>query len=448
MSYVPSIAIRFICHIPSAMCGISTLGLYKDVKGLENVFDVIPNGHRFLQGLKIVGHAGTATFAWNMLMFIGSMACQGYLLAIVGLLDLVLASLLILGAVYETSFMPKTYSQCGGAADWKNGTDGTNFFVSISTEEFSPKQKCDEYVRAFILTCVVIAFYLICGSLNILIGLLTEDGTDGCVGTVFSAIGYVLKPIFFPVINTIPSIRFGSGYATKVFRRSWRPKKSGKTGYVLNEKSPKLKNVKTLPEDVVRQIMETLHYSDAVNVRRSSKYMQMRFFGPDRYLQSLRPYCCQDKTKSQCEICDGQICIDCSGTINMAASLASEHLKKCRPYCTKCYYNDYCRHKSRYTRVKRKHESYCGLGDKKWDLETGPRNPERKVCLNCLALGSKQRSKIVESQDKAEIHRLVKHPLACEMCKGVLPSRGPRWWICDGCKGECRSNHHPSWVNR
>lgn len=55
MSGVVSVVIRFICHIPAGIAGIGALGLYNSAKGLGDIFDVIPNGHRFLHGLQIAG---------------------------------------------------------------------------------------------------------------------------------------------------------------------------------------------------------------------------------------------------------------------------------------------------------------------------------------------------------------------------------------------------------
>jgi hypothetical protein len=49
--------VSFICHIPSGMVGINGLSDWKNAKDLGDIYDVIPHGRVFLQGLQFSGIA-------------------------------------------------------------------------------------------------------------------------------------------------------------------------------------------------------------------------------------------------------------------------------------------------------------------------------------------------------------------------------------------------------
>jgi hypothetical protein len=52
---VPSMTIRFICHIPSGFAGPGILSRYLSADELGDIFDAIPHGRAFLRGMGIVG---------------------------------------------------------------------------------------------------------------------------------------------------------------------------------------------------------------------------------------------------------------------------------------------------------------------------------------------------------------------------------------------------------
>lgn len=84
--------------------------------------------------------------------------CSGIVLVLVGVIDLALAIALIFGVVHQVSFMPTSYGGCRNASDWRNGTDGRNYFIvanMVDDEGSSAKKKCDEYVRSYIFTIAV-----------------------------------------------------------------------------------------------------------------------------------------------------------------------------------------------------------------------------------------------------------------------------------------------------
>lgn len=52
-----SCIIRFICHIPTGMMGISGLSTYTQLASLGDIYDNIPHGKAFLEGMSFIGYA-------------------------------------------------------------------------------------------------------------------------------------------------------------------------------------------------------------------------------------------------------------------------------------------------------------------------------------------------------------------------------------------------------
>lgn len=59
-------------------------------------------------------------------------ACEASVLGTIGLVDLALAFSLMVGVTMQGHFLPNTNAGCGDAVNWKNGTDGRNFFVAAN----------------------------------------------------------------------------------------------------------------------------------------------------------------------------------------------------------------------------------------------------------------------------------------------------------------------------
>lgn len=141
----------------------------------------------------------------------------------------------------------------------------------------------------------------------------------------------------------------------------------------------------------------------------------------------------------------------CSSYARHRKSYASQHLSRCQPVCTKCFYLNYCRSTNRLQqRRPSKHAASCWSSTEKRDVEEGIgqgwQAVEEPVCRLCYEKTDAERMKRMEAQDTAELQRLAKHPLVCNTCKDPLPSRGPRWWICTSCQVECKSHAHPPWA--
>lgn len=92
-------------------------------------------------------------------MFLGSLACSGIGIALVGLIDFALVIALIAGVVYQRTYLPGTYGACNDAVDWRNGTDGLNFFVTANQsgvyDGISPHDICYTMVQNTVVAIVV-----------------------------------------------------------------------------------------------------------------------------------------------------------------------------------------------------------------------------------------------------------------------------------------------------
>lgn len=92
-------------------------------------------------------------------MFGASASLSGIFLAFTGVVDTILVALLLTGAVLQSQFLPHTYGPCHNAENWKNGTDGRNFFVVLNEtghfDGFGTYDICKKYTTNWVVTFVV-----------------------------------------------------------------------------------------------------------------------------------------------------------------------------------------------------------------------------------------------------------------------------------------------------
>jgi hypothetical protein len=94
-------------------------------------------------------------------MFLGCWACySSYLVVLLGLVDSMIAASLFVSAVKQAQFMPRTYGACDGATNWRNGTDGRNYFVTANSTTFEtyggPASLCHTMVQIWAYTVSVV----------------------------------------------------------------------------------------------------------------------------------------------------------------------------------------------------------------------------------------------------------------------------------------------------
>ncbi len=93
-------------------------------------------------------------------MFVGCSVCVSWLLVFLGLMDSMIAITLAVSVAKQAAFLPTTYSACGGAVDWRNGTDGRNFFLAVNGTTFkdfgAPNDLCHSMVETWAVTIAVV----------------------------------------------------------------------------------------------------------------------------------------------------------------------------------------------------------------------------------------------------------------------------------------------------
>lgn len=83
------------------------------------------------------------------------MACFGafsWLLLLLAIGDLLVAAPLMASAIKQAQFAPRTYAACSGAADWRNGTDGRNFFLEAQWEMWGTYGTAERMCKTFLET--------------------------------------------------------------------------------------------------------------------------------------------------------------------------------------------------------------------------------------------------------------------------------------------------------
>ncbi|RYP61572.1 hypothetical protein DL771_010093 [Monosporascus sp. 5C6A] len=483
-----SCIIRFACHIPLGWVSIGGRGLYDTVNGLDatGIYDVIPNGRSFLYGLQMYSTWGIFAFAWNLVMFLGCFGCSSYLLALLGLIDSMIAVSLSISAVKQALFIPRTYGACDEATNWRNGTDGRNYFLTANSTAFDtyggPARLCHAMVETWAFTVSVVILYGITGLINVALGLGTAYSSHKGCPLYCNSYGYrkwlgggyrkalcgsllwLLTPALWILDHPLAACRFGFRYICKALdrRRGQKDRRAVQHGRkALASKYSAEKRVDTgeppvLPSEILLMISQQVHFVDLVSATRASKKLRMILFGSEGLvpgqLEDLREFSCQGTEKTSCEICGIQTCPDCQTKIAVASSPTSRHLRECRPYCSKCFYKTYCRWWAPQGQRLAKHRATCQLREQQTDVEmavTAATTTDTKtLCRMCASMTQAERRKRLEARDEPELDRLERHPLACSKCRGMLSTRGPRWWICWQCLTECPSHLHPAWAEK
>ncbi|KAF4988523.1 hypothetical protein FDECE_15010 [Fusarium decemcellulare] len=446
---------RLAAFILLGITADNVLREYNRSRKLEGIFDVIPNGHKFQIGLQFTGQGAAALLAYSFLALYMCIWTWGVALCYLGLIDFVFTIFLIAGVALQAEFIPTSHGACDSASDWRNGTDGRNFFVAADASgrfndragNSSPEAICHSFVQYWFIALGASVIFSCISFWGIFLGLLEHSR-----GRAFEW-REIYKPTkafhlisYYLFTHHVPTVRFIKRYASKFMAR-WRVNRTSRNTKVIYNKSPAtVGDSKTLPAVVVDRIAQQLHYVDLVNLSRSSKSLRTMFFGhgdPEAELDRIRQVSCQGKKKSQCRMCDRQVCEACQTKIRIPYSYATQHIDQCRPVCTKCFHKKYCH--------KKAHWGNCKLLGEKQDVEKGlgvtANLHEETLCRLCAKI-DKSAMKRVEVQDVSEMRRLAKLPLVCQTCKDLLPSRGPQWWICNPCGVECRSEAHLPWMSR
>ncbi|EER29966.1 hypothetical protein D8B26_007239 [Coccidioides posadasii str. Silveira] len=449
---LPSVIIRFVCHVPTGMVGIIGLNLYNLVHDLD-IYDVLPNGKSFLQGLHLVGTVGTATFAWNFVMFAASNFTKGFLLATIGFIDLGLSAALILGISWQSQFLPRSYASCKDAVDWRNGTDGRNLFVEVSKANLEtvipPHKSCRSFVQNWAVGIAVIILYLVCGLLNVILGFAyveardsflhpAADYSDCC--SCYIPTRWISRPISILFCNTKLGSRFALRYLSKCLQAVRRT--SNEKFQTSRAKDEDLTEKSALAL-ISAKVTDNWHYVDIVELSPTP----IEQFGTNFELEKLRKYTCEGISKDKCRVCKIQICNSCSTLGPVWESQPYRHMTICKPCCTKCFYTSYYRIDRERRHKRTDHRATCKVAHGNIKFAQRPNDAiQGRLCRLCEVKTPEQRQEILDTQDRLELQREARDHLACSRCNERLSSNGPRWWVCAYCDVECHDHIHPPWA--
>ncbi|UNI15711.1 hypothetical protein JDV02_002217 [Purpureocillium takamizusanense] len=327
MSGIPSVIIRFICHIPLGFLASNGFGMYNRMKGLGSIYDAVPGGQSFLQGARVIGGVGWPLFAYNFVCFALTGFLDGLALATIGLIDLVFTIVLVAGTAMEANFLPRTYGACKHASDWRDGPDGRNFFdeaVRGGRWVGFPRAEdlCHGMVQHWAFCIAVTIIYGISGCMNLAIGLREVHGAGRRFSSTWVARSippdfWVLRPLALTMRHCLPSLRFLHRYAGKLLAR-WRPVRTQPYEYrqLLGLRAGgDAGSAPGLPFKVTSFLAEELHFVELLSLVASTEQMAAMLLGtkdPARELEELRSFTCAGTDKSQCRICDAQVCSVCA----------------------------------------------------------------------------------------------------------------------------------------
>ncbi|KAK7224130.1 hypothetical protein V2G26_012133 [Clonostachys chloroleuca] len=293
MAGVPSCIIRFICHIPTGILGSRGLGYQNDALKLDDdLFNSIPNGLQFREGLQILGRAGLATFIWNFVLFVPSVLCSETQLGLIGVVDLLLTLVLIVGVSKQSMYLPRGYEQCANIEQWRLGEDGRNYFVELTTLDkyasSKPSDLCNELVQNWAIGIAVSILYLACGIINITIGLAgsSSTGFGDCFSLSTPTFDYPLRtttngwhlplsewnyrglaplryllPVLIPLDYAMASTSFLIRLTSKLVLRMQLQTKVKRKNIAWMRRNNKTDSP-ALPLEVVEIIAHNLHYAD------------------------------------------------------------------------------------------------------------------------------------------------------------------------------------------
>ncbi|KAL2127131.1 hypothetical protein VTI74DRAFT_11272 [Chaetomium olivicolor] len=277
---------------------------------------------------------GVTTLIWNALLCPWSFVfeAEGLVLGTMGLIDLALALSLITGAAMQGRFLPGTYAGCDDAMNWKNGTDGRNFFVAANvTSELGHSAGysgvCRRITHNWILCIVIIILYLLCAAVNILLGFGVKPPVPDERWETTRARSRIPPRILRPLYRTFNPVQASAWFALRYLSKYWHRRKgypSRNVRQVNGRKSnqalsrgredPLVKQVPgpRLPLEILIMIARHLHYPDLVSASRSSKVLRRTLFGdqkPREVLELLRQYSCNGPfPKTTCLVGNGQKC--------------------------------------------------------------------------------------------------------------------------------------------
>ncbi|VUC38076.1 unnamed protein product [Clonostachys rosea] len=150
LSYI----VRWLGHIPTGVVAFEAFSLLD--KGLQQGLAESSQGRDLLKSLRLMQYTGFVMFIWNFAMFVAPFFLSEFDLGILGIVDVVLASLLAAGVAGMSSHLPESSFSCRPDILGKQPSNPAH------TGDF-----CHTMFTEKILTIIVVVLYAICGIINL-----------------------------------------------------------------------------------------------------------------------------------------------------------------------------------------------------------------------------------------------------------------------------------------
>jgi hypothetical protein len=93
-------------------------------------------------------------------MGVPTASTSGTNLFLIGVADLAFTIALLVGVIFQSTYLPHTYSDCTDAETWQNATNSSNFFVVASRlpdfNQTTPEDVCMEYVQNWTMGIAIV----------------------------------------------------------------------------------------------------------------------------------------------------------------------------------------------------------------------------------------------------------------------------------------------------
>ncbi|KKZ62181.1 hypothetical protein EMCG_03319 [[Emmonsia] crescens] len=497
---LPSGVFRFAGHTVLGVYMSSASTTYNYVKNHAAIVQQPPFHPNTLYLSHLASKWSTIGFWWNFAMWIPTLAAPSLVVTIIGLFDVTLMVYFGIITVHQGAYIPHSTGPCRTADTWQVPMNGNgSYFRILETLNTYPDKPethilsdkiCKDFVSQWRLGVGSLVIYILVSFSNVIIGLIVSirgirsqmppEGRrkEPYIFTALKVVLLIPYCIYYGLIilsrlsiyalpYSIQSrIRFGLRYINKASQVVYVPIQEllqktpiSLTCFKRRRSPPEHKEVQVetksesaplarfLHIDVLTLVAQHLHYQDLLNLSLASKEMRRTLF-PDGHFGNgariLRIYACDRDTKAGCFSC---------GEIRRFTrqQLDIYHEETCKPFCSPCYYNkistppenygNHCNRKATLPAYAHGIRGHFGIST----VENG-----RLLCGLCNSLSSNECLAQRYEQEQIKMKRKLKHKeyrddFTCNNCSKALPSWGPRWWVCLGCKGECTDPLHPPW---
>ncbi|KAF2490284.1 hypothetical protein BU16DRAFT_530802 [Lophium mytilinum] len=450
------------CILVLRFCEVIVVGILafaaKDNYQLVKLHDQLtkpPHNKNVLLSQELLYAGSVAAFGWTFLGFTLLLVWKGWAIFWYGLVDLVLALVMIIGAAMQASYLPATLAKCKKADTWQVHGDYPSFFAlaaSYKSRE-TANDRCHSFVLPWILGVVVIVFQMLIAYIGIFCDIREYSLLNPYRPFAWFVMFVFGAPYWF-ACAAVRRSRFLYRLTKKVARqlRGCKPIEFEKPlKYVPNYNgikisNPKLESIFNI-EHLLLPIASNLHYNDLINLSLTSKSVRESVFPAGDYehrVRKLKAYSCSLDTKSCCEYCNKQVCADCTQAAKMPGLAGVRHLQLCRPTCTKCYFKS-IRPGIRRTAID-KRQCRCWISDAS--------TLDHWICPGCYVKANKNYVELQAAREQRYKNQLREYAqgvglqnereLECRTCKTDMRGGSVRWWVCNRCFGECTSHMHPA----